>query len=438
MIKEWFKQGVDGRSLLLIFAAVFLFFSTSLFIQARSIIIHPETSDFSAYFSAYIIRAELGEGIYEQERFFSLEASESVTAGVREYLYSPLFADVLSVFMPTDYTQARLWWLVIEHLSIFLLFVLSGLILRKAVGASKVGAFMVSALLIVSFSAIERSFHYGQASAVVALLLFFAAYLHALGRTYTATFFAAFGAILKVYPIIYLVALIIKGHFREAAVMVFFMVLIVAASMALFGVYDWAQFLGFHSSNPLVDRETGMAGGAVALLYEIPNYAPTALLFLLSDQMGWGWTQTAIWEVVRVAVLVVALGIYTLLWRRIYGSFGFLQTVALGLIGVMLISPLLWNHVFIMFIPIYAILMYRSVVDPDCSFGSFLWLLVSFGLVAFPDFMTNAGLTNHGLMVLLKYTKLYGVLILAYFLCFSAYAQEWRQIGHGTAVEYGR
>lgn len=411
---------IDNNRYTLFLLAIFsLFLCMSIFIQARSILLYDETSDFSAYFAAASIKSEFGEGIYSRERFFETEASATLTAGVREYLYSPLFAEILSIILPKDYTNARLVWLVIEHFSTLLLLLATSLLLFRIEKIEYFKAILISLLVIIPFSPIERSFHYGQASLVIALLIALALCSHYYKREYLGAFFAALGTILKIYPIVYLIALLMTGKFKPALAMVSFLILIPGFSILVFGLSDWITFIQFQAGNPLVDR--GSPAGPSMRAYEVPDYSPAALLYLFSDQYNLGWLKSETWTAVRVFILATAVAIYVVLWKEIYHRFQFSHIVALGLSGIMLMSPLLWNHVFIMLIPCIAVIIHQVVFNERSSLSLNFLVITAFCLIAFPDFLTNASFTNNGALILLKYTKLYGLIILALVICKSNY-----------------
>ena len=402
-------QSLEHKRLLIIVLVCFsLFLSTSLFYQSRLVVTSSDTSDFSAYYSAYMIERELGTSIYDRDGFLNTSRHESVKGDTREYLYTPLLAEAMSLFMPNDYTTARLVWLVIEHAALFSIFIISGLLAITSLNAAPLHSFTLSALVIIGFSAVERSLFYGQATLVMVALVYFSVLMRELNRPYIAGFVAALATILKLYPIVYLVALIIKGRYIESLAFLGFLVLIVLAFIMIFGPEDWIHFIQFENS-PLTSR---IGADVTSMTYEEPNYSIYALISLLADQYSWSISRPEIWKWIKVVIAGSALTVLVLFFNRIRYKMSFLHLVTLGFTGILLLSPLGWNHLYILLIPTFIALGYQLVFDAKTSNYMFFTLLVSFVLVGFPDILINMPFTNNGMLVALKFTKLYGLLIL--------------------------
>jgi len=407
------QELIHQRLVILVIVGVMLFMATSLFYQSRIIINYSDTSDFSAYYAAYIVKREKGSGIYERKNFYGTNHYEHMDSGVREYLYPPLMAETLSTFMPSNYIHARLLWITIEHGFLFLLFAISMALASSTVRSPLLYISVVATLVIVSFSAIERSFFYGQASLIMVTMIYAAVWLKIMGRCYLAAFVAALATLVKIYPIVYLPALLLKGRYLESGVYLASVFLIAALFMAIFGTHDWITFFQFQGENPLVDRE-GASSGDITALYEVPNYSPSALLFLLNDQLRLPFTGLELWRFTKVTIFIFASAIICIRFKVIANNTSFLDLIILGFIGIMLVSPLLWNHVFIILVPAYTVYLCQLYLDKNRSHKDILLITLSFILVSFPDLFVNVPFTNNGWLVLLKFTKLYGVLIMAY------------------------
>jgi len=406
---------IERRITALIVIGMLLFLATSLFYQSRIIVTYDETSDFSAYYAAYMTKRVHGQGIYDRANFHNTEYADRVTGGVREYLYPPLMAEALSIFMPSNYTNARLLWTTLEHAFLFLLYLLTIALTISLTKTSFLYATIIATTVVIGFSALERSFFYGQASLVMASLIYLAVWLREQRRTFLAAFIAALATLIKIYPIVYLPALLIKGRFLESVFYLVSLLLIAGAFIIVFGASDWVNFFQFQSQSPLVDRD-GMSVEAIRALYEVPNYSPTALIFLLSDQFGWGLSGLNAWRIVKVVALGSAALIVSIKLKALRENMHFAQILALGFVGVMLVSPLLWNHIFIVLIPILAILLSQVYDSESIKTKDLIAITIAFVLIAFPDILTNTPFTNYGAFVLLKFTKLYGLFLLVFVL----------------------
>jgi hypothetical protein len=396
------------RFIALIIVSFSLFLTTSLFYQSRTVVTYSDTSDFSAYYSAYMIERELESSIYDGKSFLDTSQHESVKGDTREYIYTPLLAEVMSLFMPNNYTTARLAWLVIEHTALFAIFIISSLLSIALLGTAPLHSFTVSALAIIGFSAVERSLFYGQATLIMVALVYLSVLMRQLNRPYTAGFIAAFATVLKLYPIVYLIALIIKGRYIESLAFLGFLVLITFTFISIFGPADWNQFIQFEN-NPLAAR---IGADITQTAYEEPNYSVYALISLLADQYNWPISRLEIWRWTKLVIAGCALAVLILFYKRIRYQMSFLYLMSLGFIGILLLSPLAWNHLFTLLIPVFVVLGCQLLFDDKTSNYTLFALLVSYVLIGFPDILTNMPFTNNGMLVALKFTKLYGLLIL--------------------------
>lgn len=407
----------DRRLFFLVVLSFCLYLSASLFVQARTVVAYEDTSDFSAYFAAATLKKEFGAGIYDMEKFMELPQAKSVTGRVRPYLYTPMLADLLAPVIPSNYTKARLLWQLFEHVTLFGLWAVCVISLLLVVKAPLVPATVIPTIVIAGFSAIERELFYGQISILMALMLFSGLLLYQFGSRYLGLLIIAVAALLKVYPIVFWVVLLLKGHFRGLLILTSMLVLIPLAWMGMFGAEDWRGFYEIQISQSWGSSEGEISSNTIN--YHAPNYSPTAMLTLLNDQFGWGFERSTLWKAVFGVVVVFATVLLAAMFRRIHHQFDWVALTCLGLCGIFLVSPLAWNHGFVLMVVPIACILWRAVSDANISSGVYWLALVATGLIAFPDFLTNLPMTDNGILVLLKYTKLYGLVLIACLLLFT-------------------
>ena len=406
MLKITESKELKLTVLSLLFVSLALF--ASLFEQARTIVKYQDTSDFSAYFSAYTIKREFGSGIYNPQLFDDLEYE--VPGNAREYLYSPVLAEFLSVVMPENYISARLIWLLLELSSIFLLIILVSAMAEKNLGIKRQNSIITVGFAFIGASFIDRGLYYGQISSLLACVFFGAIYLHYAKFPRLAAAIVGAISLIKIYTVVYIVALLIQRKYVESLFFCVGVSFVFLLSWACFGLDDWGDYLSFMHSGPLTERGLDV-NTALQKLYEVPNYSPTSMLTLLSDQFGLGFTESQVWRLVLCLVFVVALFVFFLKYKTLV-TMPFFNLLALGITGIFLVSPLLWNHNFVYIFPFVLLIALSRVNDDITKFsGTYLLCLTSLFLINFPDFLTNLGALNVGVLVIFKYTKLFGILL---------------------------
>ena len=403
----------DNRVFFVLMIAV-LALLMSLFIQLRQIIKYEDTSDFSAYYGAYILKQGANRPLFVADERINnpqqYELAQGLKGELRNYLYPPLFAQSLSIFMPADYQKARVIWCLLSHLALALTFIVTVKLIMTRDQVSVLPVVSLCVLLFVVFSPIERELNYGQFSIIMTMLVWSGYYFLVSGKRLLSSALMALATVVKLYPAFFFIVLALRKEKLAFAAMLLFTLLFVTTSVYFWGGSDWFMFKDLMARNFIVTMAYDSAQ-SVSAIYQVPNYSPTHLTYLLSDQFGWDFDALTIWKYVKY--LVVALGglVLAVFHKVILKKSRDIRIFGFGLMAVCLVSPLLWNHIFILLLPLLAYLLAERIGRSKFTLRD--WLLVfSVFLIAFPDYMSNLALTDSGVLVIFKFTKLYGLLAL--------------------------
>jgi len=399
-----------------------LFLLLSLFTQLREIVNNGGTSDFSAYYGAYILKQNGDRPIFVlDERINNPEQNKLVKnldGNLRNYLYPPIFAQVLSKFMPQDYKKARILWVILSHLSLLLLFIT----IQKLIYAQHNNKYQVLSLTLILFivySPIERELNYGQVSIMITALIWGGYYMLNTKKYMLSALLIAIASMMKVIPLFFLAIFALRKKYMAILYLLLTLAILYAASVILWGTTDWSSFYSLMKNNFIVKMSYDNSQPHSAI-YQVPNYSITHLLYLLSDQMLWNWDASIISTWIRAITIAVSSAILLLFRNMFFNAAKDVRILGLGLSFICLIAPSLWNHYFVLLLPLYIILFSEKVMVHTFSRRTAL-LTISFFLTAMPDYLTNLSFTDNGILILLKFNKLYGLLILVCILIYDIY-----------------
>jgi len=379
----------------------------SLFLQVRSAIYYDDTTDLSASYAAAQLKSVQNDGVYSLERL-QQQAAGQVHGRVRPYLYPPWFAEALSVFAGTDYVTFRIGWSLFSHLCLAALFLVTLALVKQLAGRLTVTDSLLCIAGFALFAPIERELFYGQVSLLLAVLIYLAVALYPARRDTLSGALVEAAAMFKVYPVLLLAFFLANRRYLALAGCGIFITIVTGLSVYNFGTADWSEFFHLHAGGALLEQAYSRSP---AQFMSVPNHGPSHLIYLHGIALHRPVdAASALW---LGRLLVVAAGLLFLwylrstLWPQRH-TFEALVTV---LAWMLLISPVLWNHVFVFLLPALILLLARAL-QAD-SPGPDLWLLLAAAVtLALADYSTNISQFNHSALVLLKPLKLYGLLSL--------------------------
>lgn len=343
---------LSGKALAL--GAAFLLSAVFLFQTAESLFVW-DTDSPSYYAAAQGLRR--GVNVYDEAAFQAVaEDVFGKSPVVLPYLYPPVLAQVLSPLAglpPTDYflTLQVLNWLL-AFLAIFLTARLLGLTWRD----NALSILFLFALLPWN-RALFTTIHHGQVNllvldALLAFLLFFRA-----GRPWPAGFFLSLAIFLKVYPVLFVLPLVLGRRGKQAAAAAGSGAGIWLASFLLGGAKPWREFLEFsrQALGPSGDSAFLVGfGGAVG------NVSLNGLVHHLFEAAGFPRSAASLAWGLSLAALAAAV---LLLVRRPRwtSDLGFQASVLL--LATLLIAPITWSHHYVIVLVPAAYLFHRILAE---------------------------------------------------------------------------
>ncbi len=114
------------------------------------------------------------------------------------YFYTPIFALALTFFTPDSAADAITRWQILQHCSIFLLFIVPGMYLAAKTG-KKIWFFLYALVFLLSFP-LWHNLKWGQMSVLITFSAIFSLLLYERGHRWSAAFLLASGSLIKYYP----------------------------------------------------------------------------------------------------------------------------------------------------------------------------------------------------------------------------------------------
>lgn len=403
---------MPGRAWLIALIGFTLLTLNSVFLQVRTATHYNDTTDFSAYYAAARLKAVQADGIYSYDDLYK-HSADKVRGNIRHYLYPPWFAEILSTLGGVDYQSFRIGWILVSHIFLAGLFVVTLFLCQRLTGRLDVADSLLCLAGFALFSPIERELFYGQVSLLLALLIYLAVVLYPYKRDAISGVLIGAAAMIKIYPAALMAWFLVNRRYKTLLGFCLFVIMVTGASVYQFGTEDWFGFFNLHFSNELIER-VDSNGLSPSQFMNVPNYGLSHIIYISVLAMG-GQADpaAAMWQgrlLVAGSVLLFLFYLRKTLWSE---RNSFEALVAL-IIWMMLISPVLWNHVFIFLLPAIVTYLVLATKTDDSLPGLALLLPASF-FISMADYTTNLNILNDSALVLLKPVKLYSLLALLVF-----------------------
>jgi len=275
----------------------------------------PAWRHLNSDFPNYYVTARLYRQGYPLERaydwiWFQRQADRS-GVGRRLVSYVPLTLPSALVVLPLSSLpalQAKRCWLLLNLVFLALTFVL--LIRSSTLRPERIGLLVFLALVPLC-----SNFWFGQMHVLLLLLLTIAAWLYFKGRFFTSGLTLAVGAVLKIYPGLFLIFFLIKREWRAAAGLVIGMGAGILFSIQLFGmdacrVYA-REVLPFALRGQIVDPYNVAWGSLSALLGRLLIYEPE---LNSSPTVHMPWLYALLYSL--ILALLFAAFVWAIGWKR--------------------------------------------------------------------------------------------------------------------------
>jgi len=337
-----------------------------------------ESSDFvSDYFPAYSLRN--GGAIYGED-IANLE--KKILGASKIQNFHPPFNALL--FLPFSFLPYNKAFVVLGVMSLILLLLINQLVVRGLELNNE--WFLNYVCFTLCWFPVLYCIALGQSSMIIAACLIGGWFYLRLKKEYIAGFLFAIATLMKLFPGLVLVYLLIMKNWRAFFATVFFIVIGFGLTAFIVGfddmktyaiimvardIDDYRGYVLNHSIGGIVTRLFGKPMGWFEPLLELP-YIASLLIILLS----------------------IGLLIYTILKLKEMATKKELTdyAFALTLVTMLLLSPITWSHIFpVLILPIGLLL--REYINEPSSKTLRLFLFILF-LVSLPDVLIARSLIS--------------------------------------------
>lgn len=286
----------------------------------------------------------------------------------------PPFNAVL--FLPLSFLNYKASFVIINIISLILLLLINRLVVR---------GLELSCEWFLNFSCFTLFWHpvlyclgLGQSSMIIAACLVGGWFCLRSEKEYIAGFFFAIATLMKLFPGLVLLYLLMRKNWRAFFATVFFIVLGISVTVLAVGLDDmwtypniimgkflnnFSNLINNHSINGLISRVFGERSGWTEPLIQLPLQISSLLIILTNS----------------------VILIYTILKMRVIAVKKELADYAFGLtiVTMLLLSPITWGHMFpVLILPLGLLL--RDYIHEPLSRRLRLLLVILF-LLSLPD-----------------------------------------------------
>ena len=292
----------------------------------------------------------------------------------------PPFNAVL--FLPLSFFDYKTAFVVLDIISLILLLLINQLVVR---GLELNGEWFLNlTCLSLYWYPVFYCLGTGQSSMIISACLVSGWFCLRLKKEYVAGFLFAIATLMKLFPGLVLLYLLMRKNWRAFFATVFFIVLGLSVTTLVVGLDDmqtysniiigrflneWSGFVLNHSMNGVITRLFGGGSGWAEPLIQLPRFK--SLLIIL---------------------LNAAILIYTILKMRGMAVKQELVDHAFGLtlVAMLLLSPITWGHIFPVLILPLSILLRDYIREPSPRRLRLLLIILLF--LSLPDVLIARGL----------------------------------------------
>jgi len=369
MKKYWNRRTTFWLRIILVFCGLF----------SNTIVLNNYRNGGSDFTQDYIAANSLRDGnsLY----------GEDVTRLANEILgfdevpnFHPPFNALL--FLPLSILTYKTAYIVLGAISIILLLLINYLIVR---GLEFSGEWFLNITIFTLFwYPVIYCLGIGQSSMIIAACLIGGWFCLRSEKEYVAGFLFAIATLMKLFPGLVLLYLVMSKNWRSFLAMIFFIILGLSVTALVVGLEDmwtyaiiiiskdvdeWGGFVLNHSVSGIITRSFGEHTGWTEPLIQIPHINSLLIIFLNS-----------------------AILIYTILKMRVMAIKKELSdyVFSLTIVAMLLLSPITWGHIFpVLILPIGLLL--REYLNEPSSRKLRLLLIILF-LLSLPDVLIARGL----------------------------------------------
>jgi hypothetical protein len=292
----------------------------------------------------------------------------------------PPFNAVL--FLPLSFFDYKTAFVVLDIVSLILLLLINQLVVK---GLELNGEWFLNlTCLSLYWYPVFYCLGTGQSSMIISACLVSGWFCLRLKKEYVAGFLFAIATLMKLFPGLVLLYLLINKNWRAFFATVFFIVLGLSVTTFVVGLDDMRTY-----SNIIIGRFLNEWSGFVL------NHSLNGVITRLFGE-GSGWAEPLI-ELPRIKSLLVillnsAILIYTILKMRVIAVTKEHADYAFGLtiVAMLLLSPIIWGHIFPVLILPISLLLREYIRDPSPRKLRILLFIIL--LLSLPDVLIARGL----------------------------------------------
>jgi hypothetical protein len=314
-----------------------------------------KTDDSSFYIAARGISS--GINIYDQKEFYQL-GDEIFGKSVEfwPYLYSPVLAELLVPIAAKSYETFTVVWFILNLIVSFACPVLTFYVLKKKENVN----YLLSGFLLC-FCLMSIMFRYtlnlGQVNFFVYLMIILSILFYKSNRAFLSSFSLAFAALIKSFPLIYLLYFLLIKDFRYIKHFIFSNIAIIVPSALLFGPKIWIKYLQSILNNLRAQPKTPFYLHYVG---HQSNCSVHSMLIQFYSSIGLPVSDVSfIYPIIAVSIFILTLLVLIKAPKNILFSFSLLSVTYL------MISPICWRHHYVLIIlPLFYVLSLGTIHKP--------------------------------------------------------------------------